>query len=636
MSDLARKASPSLCTRAVRLLFRLFALLCLLLLCGVPVHADSGQNTYSYPGYDVSANGYVDLMRYMKQITITVNGQEYSTSELQSLSDAGTPLTLTVGDTMSFNFRFALCGRAYMPDDPTQLDEANSTHVTYVNGTTYLNGQSVSPGSSGILDDSSLMVENRSSGSSYLRMDISWLLELCPDGINIEYTEGGVSFDQDGNYLYVYFPNGIGNDTYANPGYFSIGITVDKTVESIYVPATDGYYVPGTDGWTFRVNVTSVPTDMEGVISTYGDIVVHKHWETGGQEHPPAVIVLHYTENGVEQTSRRTLTGDDASVTFTIQNDMTNCWLEEDMTGLEGYTSTLTSSKDGKTYTFTNYSSKEFSFGKRSITGTDELPGASLKLYCLSSDGSQTLIDQWTSGTTPHTVRLYPGRFLLHEVSSPAGYAVSLDIPFTVTDDLTIRLDGDNGTVDGDTLIITDKELVVKFAKVDAAGNPLAGAVLTLTDKTTGEEIDRWTTETEPHVITLATESGKKLVAGHTYVLHEESAPAGYQLAQDIEFVFNGDGTIPGHGYYTVTMQDQPVATPSPTPTPTPVSTPPVTQSSPPPGPPTETVQTGDDPLMWVWLALGIVCLCGAAVTGLYYYRRSCIPVYWRLGMRDE
>ena len=297
MSDLARKASPSLCTRAVRLLFRLFALLCLLLLCGVPVHADSGQNTYSYPGYDVSANGYVDLMRYMKQITITVNGQEYSTSELQSLSDAGTPLTLTGGDTMSFNFRFALCGRAYMPDDPTQLDEANSTHVTYVNGTTYLNGQSVSPGSSGILDDSSLMVENRSSGSSYLRMDISWLLELCPDGINIEYTEGGVSFDQDGNYLYVYFPNGIGNDTYANPGYFSIGITVDKTVESIYVPATDGYYVPGTDGWTFRVNVTSVPTDMEGVISTYGDIVVHKHWETGGQEHPPAVIVLHYTEN---------------------------------------------------------------------------------------------------------------------------------------------------------------------------------------------------------------------------------------------------------------------------------------------------------------------------------------------------
>ena len=40
--------------------------------------------------------------------------------------------------------------------------------------------------------------------------------------------------------------------------------------------------------------------------------------------------------------------------------------------------------------------------------------------------------------------------------------------------------------------------------------------------------------------------------------------------------------------------------------------------------------------LLWAWLALGIVCLCGAAATGLFYYRRSNIPAYWRLGMRDE
>lgn len=623
--------------RIGRLLVVLCGILCLLLLLpAAPVHADGAQNYYSYPNYDVSANGYVDLMRYMKRITITVNGQDYTTQDLQDLSDAGTPLTLDVGDTAYFNFSFSLCGRAYNANDPTQLDEANSTHVTYVNGTTYLNGNTVAPGASGILDDSSLMKVNTSADSTFLRLDISWLLDLCPNSsdLNIEYTDGTVSFDQRENYLYVYFPDGIGSDSYANPGYFSIGVTLGKTVESIYIPGTEGYYVPGTGGWTFRVVVTSALTDMSGAITTYGDITVRKHWETGGQPHPDATIILHYTEGGVEKTSRRTLSGDDASASFTIQTGMTDCWLEEDMTGLDGYTNTLDVSEDGRTYTFTNYSSKEFFFSKRSVTGTDELPGASMKLYCLSSDGSETLIDQWTSGSEPHSVRLYPGRFLLRETSAPSGYAMSLEIPFTVSSDLSIKLDSDVGSLEGDTVIITDKPLTVKFAKVDAAGNPLAGAVLSLTDKNTGEEIDRWTTGTDPHVITYQTESGKKLIAGHTYILHEVSAPDGYQLAADIEFIFNGDGTIPGHGYYTVTMQDQPTATPTPSPTPTP--TPPTTPGTPPPGSPPETVQTGDSPLMWVWLVLGIVCLCAGGITGLYYYRRSCIPVYWRLGMRDE
>src|SRR5699024_5062239 len=143
---------------------------------------------------------------------------------------------------------------------------------------------------------------------------------------------------------------------------------------------------------------------------------------------------------------------------------------------------------------------------KRALTGTDELPGAKMELYVLSTDGTQTLIDQWTSGTAPHEVTLNPGRFLLHEDLAPAGYAVSLDIPFTLREDLTFQLDGDTGALEGDTLIVTDTPLEVKFAKVDENGDPLPGAVLTLTDQTTGKLIDRWTTGTEPHVITGWTE----------------------------------------------------------------------------------------------------------------------------------
>lgn len=625
--------------RKINLVQRGLYLFIILLLCiqfPLPAHAAAPQNNYHYPGYDAAASGEIDLMRYIKAVTLTVNGQEYTPQQLQDMKNSGNPLEMRVGDAASINFRFALCGRAYAADDPTRLDEAASTQTVYTNGTTYLNGETVAAGATGILDDSSLMVENTTAGSSFLRLGIGWLLEFCPDDVSINYSEGGVSFAQKGDALYLYFPNGIGSDTYADPGYFSLGVTLGEVIDEIRVPGTPGYYVPGGEDWVFPIRMVESVADMNGAISTYGDILVKKVWQTGGQEHPDATVILHYTENGEQKTARRTLSGDNATARFTIRSGMTDCWLEEDMTGLEDYTSTLTTSEDGKTFTFTNTSSRTVAVSKCSLTGTDELPGAKLELYVLSSDGGQTLIDQWTSGETPHEVELNPGRFLLHETLAPAGYAMSLDIPFTLREDLTVQLDGDTGALEGDTLVVTDAPLEVKFAKVDEHGDPLPGAVLTLTDQTTGEEIDRWTTTTEPHVITGWTEDGTALVAGHTYVLHEESAPNGYQTAADITFVFNGDGTIPDHGYHTIQMEDKP-ETPPPSPTPSappPGNTPP--GDTPPGDTPPERVQTGDSPWMWVWLGLGVLCLFGAGCTALYYHRRANIPAYLRLGMRDR
>lgn len=612
----------------------LFLIICVLF--ALPAYAQSSQNNYYYPGYDAAANGEIDLMRYVKSVTLTVNGQEYTPRQLQEMKSNGKPLEMRVGDAASINFRFALCGRAYAADDPTRLDEAASTQTVYANGTTYLNGETVAAGAAGILDDSSLMVENTTADNSFLRLGIGWLLDFSPDDVSINYSEGGVSFAQKGDALYLYFPNGIGSDTYADPGYFSLGVTLGEVIDEIRVPGTPGYYVPGGEDWVFPIHMVESTADMEGAISTYGDILVKKVWQTGGQAHPDATVILHYTENGEQKTARRTLSGDNSTARFTIRSGMTDCWLEEDMSGLDGYTSTLTTSEDGKTFTFTNASSKTVMVSKRSLTGTGELPGAKLELYVLSSDGTQTLIDRWTSGETPHEVELNPGRFLLHETLAPAGYAMSLDIPFTLREDLTVQLDGDTGALEGDTLVVTDAPLEVRFAKVDEHGDPLPGAVLTLTDQTTGEEIDRWTSGTEPHVITGWTEDGTALVAGHTYVLHEESAPNGYQTAADITFVFNGDGTIPDHGYHTIQMEDKP-ETPPPSPTPSappPGNTPP--GDTPPGDTPPERVQTGDSPWMWVWLGLGVLCLFGAGCTALYYHRRANIPAYLRLGMRDR
>lgn len=632
----------------------LLSLWCILItLFARPALADGGIDTYYYPGYDAAANGYVDLMDYMQQITVTVDGQEYTIAQLRSLKEAGTPVNLRVGDLAQFNFRFCLSGRSYDANDPTLLDENASTHVTYSSGTTYLNGETVPAGTSAILDDSSLMQENTTADGSYLRMDISWLLDVCPGDYKIQYTDGRVSFQQRDHYLYIYFPNGIGNDTYADPGHFSIAITLSKEVETIHVPGGKGYYVPGGGGWDIELPVRMEAHDAaSGDITTYGDIIVYKVWQTNGQAHPDAKILLTYAQNGKQQTSSRTLRGDVAKTMFTIRSGMTDCHLEEDMTGLDGYVSTLSVSADGKTYTFTNSSSKTISFSKRAIQGSEELPGAQLTVYKKESDGSETEVESWTSDTAPHTIALLPGSYRLHESLAPKGYAVSQDIAFTLGTDLTLQSETKDA-VDGDTLRIYDTPLVVKFKKVDSEGNALTGAVLTLTDQNTGEEVDRWTSDGSLHTITLQTASGKPLVAGHTYILHEESAPNGYTLAQDISFIFNGDGTIPSHGYATIVMEDKPSRDNTNRPTPAPSSSPNSDDSRNKPTPVPGTadggngndngngngsniVQTGDSPLMWLWLVLGVGYLVAGLLVALYYYRRSQIPAYWKLGAHDQ
>lgn len=58
----------------------LFLIICVLF--ALPAHAQASQNNYYYPGYNAAANGEIDLMRYVKSITLTVNGQEYTPQQL--------------------------------------------------------------------------------------------------------------------------------------------------------------------------------------------------------------------------------------------------------------------------------------------------------------------------------------------------------------------------------------------------------------------------------------------------------------------------------------------------------------------------------------------------------------------------
>ncbi len=89
-----------------------------------------------------------------------------------------------------------------------------------------------------------------------------------------------------------------------------------------------------------------------------------------------------------------------------------------------------------------------------------------------------------------------------------------------------------------DTLDIVNTRITeTSVSKVSAGGgDELAGAVLTVTDKD-GNEIERWTTGDEPHIIF-------GLEAGETYTLTEVSAPDGYTVAETAEFTVLSDGSV--------------------------------------------------------------------------------------------
>ena len=199
------------------------------------------------------------------------------------------------------------------------------------------------------------------------------------------------------------------------------------------------------------------------------------------------------------------------------------------------------------------------------------------------------------------------------------------DITFTINSDFTVAVTSKSGKLDGQTLTVIDQPLEVKLSKVDPNGNSLAGASMTLTDKNTGKLVHSWVSGTEPEKLVMTGNTGEVLVAGHTYIMHEESAPEGYAQAADVEFYFNGDGTIPHCGYHLVKMVDQPSATPTPSnPSETPDKTP-NPDGGPTPGNPGDDpnvpafangqydLPTGDSPVMWIFLALAVVCI-GAAV----------------------
>jgi len=277
---------------------------------------------------------------------------------------------------------------------------------------------------------------------------------------------------------------------------------------------------------------------------------------------------------------------------------------------------------------------------KQDITNGKELPGAQLEIR--DTDGN--LVEGWTSGKTPHTVRglELEKEYKLTEKRAPDGYAEAESIVFKLVQEGTeqvneVYVKSDDGWKKRDDATVVMKDApVLSIDKTDIAGNLLPGATLTIRDAN-DEVVDTWTTDYKTHRVPISDQFIK--LSGETkeyiYTLTEDAAPAGFEIAESVQFKVqqadenvclfvreNVDTEWVRADKRLIQMIDEatpreetpaptpapapqptPAATPAPTPVPTPVITPHKVQTLP---------QTGDGfPL------LAIVVVSLASATGI-------------------
>lgn len=175
---------------------------------------------------------------------------------------------------------------------------------------------------------------------------------------------------------------------------------------------------------------------------------------------------------------------------------------------------------------------------KRDVYG-NELVGAEMVLE--NADGEK--VDKWTSDGTNHIVsKLGAGEYVLKEIAAPDGYVIATDIKFTVDVYGNITVENVEATVtseNGNPLIVmVDDTTKVQISKQDiTTGEELPGATLQIIDED-GNVVEEWVSTDEAHFIE------GKLIAGKEYTLKEIIAPEGYEIANEIKFTVNTDGSV--------------------------------------------------------------------------------------------
>lgn len=220
-----------------------------------------------------------------------------------------------------------------------------------------------------------------------------------------------------------------------------------------------------------------------------------------------------------------------------------------------------------------------FEFTKTSLTDGKEVEGAHLTV----TDENGKVADEWISGKESHIIKeLVVGKTYTMKETLPAdGYVTAEEIQFTVEDTAKVQ-----------KVEMKDDVTKVEISKTDISGKELPGAKLTILDKD-GNVMESWTSTEKPHYIEM-------LPIGE-YILHEESAPEGYLVAEDVKFEVKDTGEV-----QKVVMKDEAAPEPSQPSAPTP-----------------DTPKTGDETNMALWLILCGLALAGVAGSVLLFCKKK-------------
>lgn len=206
---------------------------------------------------------------------------------------------------------------------------------------------------------------------------------------------------------------------------------------------------------------------------------------------------------------------------------------------LSGESYPVTVCEDGETITIRTVNKPiTVEVSKVDVYG-EELIGADMQLE--NADGE--IIDEWISDGTNHIVTELPaGDYTLKEIAAPDGYVIATDIEFEVFADGTIKIRNVDSTAiseDGNPLIVmVDDTTKVKISKRDiTTDKELTGATLQIIDED-GNVVEEWVSADEAHLVE------GKLIAGKEYTLREIIAPDGYEIANEIKFTVNEDGSV--------------------------------------------------------------------------------------------
>lgn len=157
---------------------------------------------------------------------------------------------------------------------------------------------------------------------------------------------------------------------------------------------------------------------------------------------------------------------------------------------------------------------KQVSFTKTDVTGEKEVEGATITV---KEKETGNIVDEWISTKESHFINGLEERkiYILSETVSPEEYVKSTDIEFNVSKDKVDQK-------------VNMKDKQVSISKSMVSGDEVVGASMQILDED-GNIVDEWISEGKEHY-------ASNLEEGHSYTLHEDLAPTGLNLANDIVF----------------------------------------------------------------------------------------------------